>query len=538
MSSQLLAAADVTVGAVLLGTSGVVLLGASGRGRAGRRGGQRHGAVRRGDRTGARGGRVGLVMALAAGCWFLGSIVPGLVFLHRGAMAQLHLSYPTGRLHRRSAAVTVVAAYAAALYEGFADAAWLTGGLAVLVAVAAVDVFARTSGTARSAGRPALAAALVFALVLAVSAADVALGLGWDLQVALAYDAVLCAVAVWLAADLRYGRWTDATVAALVTRLGGGGGMADLRAALARALGDPALVIGYRIPGHAGYVDASGRPVDVPPQDGRPLDGDPRGRVATPVEDDGEMVAVLLHDPAVLQDERLLDAAKAAVRLTVANARMQAEARARVDRLATARRRIVEAADEQRRVLAQQLGGGAERNLAAADRHLAELAASSDGEVRAEVDAVRAEVAAGRAELRSFAHGVRPRSLHEGGLAAALPELADRAGLPVTVTVRIGRLEPSLEAAAYFVCAEALTNVRKHARATRAGVACVPEGNGVAVRVTDDGRGGADPGGSGLRGLADRVAALDGRLRVGEQAAGGTVVEAVFPVRGGGARCE
>ncbi|MFE6174620.1 sensor histidine kinase [Streptomyces sp. NPDC056464] len=505
MASQLLAAADVTVGVVLLGASAVAW------------------AVRRGS-------RVGPVMAIAGGCWFLGSVFPGLVFLHRGAMAHLHLSYPTGRLHRRPAATAVVAAYAAAVYEGFADAAWLTGGLAVLIAVVAVDTFVRTSGTARKAGRPALAAALVFAAVLALGTANARLGLEADLEVALAYDAALCAVAVWLTVDLLYGRWTDATIAELVTQLGGRGGNADLRAVLARTLGDPSLVIGYRVPGQEAYVDEAGRPLDVVAA----------GRVLTSVEDDGEPVAVLLHDPAVLEDGRLLDGAKAALRLTVANARMRAEARARFDRLAAARRRLVQTADEQRRVLAQQVSCGAERNLAEADRLLAELESAAVGEVRGEVGAIRAEVAAGRQELRSFAHGIRPRSLHDGGLGAALPELADRAGLPVSVTVGIdiGRLEPSLEAAAYFVCAEALTNVRKHARASCVSIECVQQGDGLTVRVADDGRGGADPGGSGLRGLADRVAALGGRLRVTERAAGGTVVEAGFPVKGGGALCE
>lgn len=234
-------------------------------------------------------------MAMAGACWFLGSVFPGLVFLHRGPLVHLHLSCPIGRLHRRPAAVVVLAAYAAAVYEGFARTPWLTVGLSALFVAAAHDVFARTSGPARRAGRSALAAALVFAGVLALGSANVLLEWGADRAVVLVYDAAVCLVVIWLTVDLLYGRWTEATVSDLVTQLGRRTDTAGLQAQLARALGDPGLTLGYWVPWQHAYVDETGRRLEV--------DGRTTGRVATAVENDGEPVAVLIHDPGTGRPE-------------------------------------------------------------------------------------------------------------------------------------------------------------------------------------------------------------------------------------------
>src|SRR5215467_1486844 len=220
MPTLLFSVADVAVGVVLLGAAAA-------------------------SWSAKRTSRVGLIMAMAGVCWFLGSAVPSMIFLHRGPMVHLHLSYPTGRLRGRLALPVVVASYAAAIYEGFARSAWLTGGLSALIAVAAGDVFTRTSGPARKAGGPALAAAVTFAGVLALSSVNVLLHLEADVEVALGYDIAVCAVVAWLAADLRYGRWTEAAIADLVTHLGGRTDTSGLQADLRRALGDPTLTIGY-----------------------------------------------------------------------------------------------------------------------------------------------------------------------------------------------------------------------------------------------------------------------------------------------------
>ncbi|NUV63147.1 hypothetical protein [Streptomyces sp. CAI-85] len=499
MPDRVLSLADTAVGAALLGSGAAAW-------------------------AGRRRSRVGPLMALAGVCWFLGSALPGLVFLHRAPLVHLHLSYPTGRLHRRPTAVVVLAACAATVYEGFARAPGLTVGLSALVVTAALDVFARTSGPARRAGRSALAAALVFAGVLALGSANVLLGWGADRAVLLVYDAAVCLVAIWLTVDLLYGRWTEATVSDLVTQLGHRTDTDGLQVQLARALGDPGLTLGYWVPWQQTYLDEQGRPLDVARRTA--------GRVTTTVEDDGEPVAVLIHDPAVRDDPQLVRGAVAALRLTVANARMRAEARARMAELAASRRRIVEAADAQRRALEAELAAGAQRHLVQARLHLAALEAESGDELHAVLEEVRAEVATALCELAQFAQGVRPRSLTTGGLGTALPLLAERAGLPVSVTVGVERLPPPIEAAAYFVCAEALTNVAKHAAATGASVEVVGEAGHVVVRVTDDGRGGADAEGSGLRGIADRVEALGGSITVGGGVAGGTLLVARIPTEG------
>jgi signal transduction histidine kinase len=135
-------------------------------------------------------------------------------------------------------------------------------------------------------------------------------------------------------------------------------------------------------------------------------------------------------------------------------------------------------------------------------------------------------------ELRELAHGILPTVLTRGGLRAGVDALASRTPVPVEVDVSVGRLPIAVEATAYFVVAEALTNVAKHARAGRAEVMARIEDGALAVEVRDDGVGGARPDGSGLLGLADRLAALDGRLGVESPADGGTLVSAAIPLPG------
>jgi signal transduction histidine kinase len=228
----------------------------------------------------------------------------------------------------------------------------------------------------------------------------------------------------------------------------------------------------------------------------------------------------------------LVDGVAAVAQLAVTNARLRAEVRARVAELAASRRRIVEAGDAQRSQLEQALATGAERRLAEVDRLLTELVPVAAMTGLAEV---RAEVHGARTDLHAFAQGVRPTALGAGGLPAALPVLAARSGVPVTLTVTVGRLPPAVESALYFVCSEALTNVGKHAAATRVTVVARRHGDDATVlTVEDDGVGGADPRGSGLRGLTDRVEAFGGTLVVTDGPAGGTVLTARIPTQPGG----
>ena len=134
-------------------------------------------------------------------------------------------------------------------------------------------------------------------------------------------------------------------------------------------------------------------------------------------------------------------------------------------------------------------------------------------------------------ELRELAHGILPAVLTRGGLRAGVQALASRMPLPVEIDVSVGRLPAAVEATAYFVAAEALTNVAKHSRAGHASVTAAVEDGTLHVHVRDDGAGGARPDGSGLLGLADRLAVLDGRLRVESPADGGTLIAADIPLR-------
>jgi signal transduction histidine kinase len=248
------------------------------------------------------------------------------------------------------------------------------------------------------------------------------------------------------------------------------------------------------------------------------------------VTDGGRAAAVLLHSATVAEDRALLEGAVAAARLAVGSSRMRLEAEARAVQLADARRRLVEVADEQRRALATELADGADRHLEAVAGHLARVETSDDPVLADALVTLRSETAQARSEVRELLAGIRPLSLEAGGLPAALAELGGRAPLAVDVRADVGRLSPAAESALYFVCAEALTNAAKHAGAERVAIEVGQQEDQVVLAVTDDGRGGADPRGSGLRGLADRVESLGGFFAVGDAPHGGTRVEARLPV--------
>jgi signal transduction histidine kinase len=296
-----------------------------------------------------------------------------------------------------------------------------------------------------------------------------------------------------------------------------------LRDALARTVGDPGLDIAYRVNGK--WVDEAGQPVPLP------AEKQSGTRVVTLVEDGGTPVAALVHDPAALRDETLARSVAAAVRLAVANVRLQTDVAARVREVSASRRRLLEAGDKQRRRLREQLRGGAEQSLANVSRELAELAAARDGEPAVALTELVEELNAARADLAQFAQGVHPKALTERGLSAALSELAAQAAVPVVVDAPSRRFPAPQEATAYFVCSEALANVAKYAEASGVSIDVVAADSRLVVRVADDGRGGAHPArGSGLRGLADRVDALGGTLSVSSPLGAGTRLQAELPI--------
>jgi PAS domain S-box-containing protein len=206
--------------------------------------------------------------------------------------------------------------------------------------------------------------------------------------------------------------------------------------------------------------------------------------------------------------------------------RKQAEAE-----LAASRIRIVDAADEARRKIERDLHDGAQQRLVRIALQLALARAHvADPVAGPLLDELSQELQTALAELRDLARGIHPAILTDFGLRTALEGLADRAPVPVALRVDLAeRLPPSLEAAAYFIAAEALTNVAKYARASMASVSVGWEGEQLLVEIADDGVGGADPaGGSGLRGLADRVEAIGGTLAVVSPPGRGTRVRALF----------
>ena len=298
-----------------------------------------------------------------------------------------------------------------------------------------------------------------------------------------------------------------------------------VRELLAESLGDRSVAIAYWLPDREAFVDEAGHPVALPEPGS--------GRAWTAVEQDGRPVAAIVHDAALDTSPELVEAAAAAASLAIDNERLKADLRARVEDLRVSRVRIVEAADEARRRIERDLHDGAQQQLLALALELRVLRASiSDPEAGPLVDGLGVRLEAALSELRELARGIHPAILTRSGLDPAIASLADRSPVPVAVESAIdGRLAPAVEAAAYFVVAEALTNVARYADAAGARVELRGDGNGgIVVVVADDGVGGADPdAGSGLRGLQDRLAVVDGVLAIDSPPGAGTRLEATIP---------
>jgi signal transduction histidine kinase len=315
-------------------------------------------------------------------------------------------------------------------------------------------------------------------------------------------------------------------VAGLVVELGESATPVDLREALGRALGDPSLELAYWVPATARYVDSSGRPVELPHPE--------TGRAATVVEREGETIAALIHDPAVSDNSELVQSVCAAAALTLENARLQAELRARLTELQASRARLVEATESERRRIERDLHDGTQQRLVsiAMSLGLAESKLAADRPaVEPALREARDALAVALDELRELTQGIRPAILVERGLGAALDDLSRRAGLPVKLHISVAvRLPGKVESAAYFVASEALTNAAKHSHASDVHLSASVREGVLTIEISDDGIGGAVPGGgTGLRGLADRVEALGGRLTVSSPPGRGTSLRTELP---------
>jgi signal transduction histidine kinase len=300
----------------------------------------------------------------------------------------------------------------------------------------------------------------------------------------------------------------------------------ELQAPLAAALGDPTLTVAYPQP-DGSHADAAGRPVALP--------GPDADRSVAPVLRDGVQVAALVYDRALDDDPELIDAVGAAAVIALDNHRLQAEARARLAELQRSRERIIAAGDAARRRIERDLHDGAQQRLVtlALQLSLIQRRIREDPDDAAVlVGSASDELARSLAELRELARGIHPAAL-DHGLDIALEALATRSAVPTTVQVEPGPVLPEPVAlAAYFVVCEALANAAKHARASAASIRVLRRDAAAVVEIADDGVGGADEsGGSGLRGLADRVEALGGTLHVRSPAGGGTTVRATLPLQ-------
>jgi signal transduction histidine kinase len=489
--------------------------------------------------------------------WTLSQLTVGLggvVFVH------LVLAFPTGRLEDRLDRRFVTAAYLwlavthlawllvwkpPATLVGFsprnpfvvlpdATLATLFGPIAnaVLAAVLLVGVsiglvrhWGRAGPVERRALLPVLLAAPVQLALMVVWQLAGANPAEWgDLRVVLQSPVVALAGLLFPVAyllGLLRARLARAGVADLAVELGRGVPLGGLEATLARALGDPSLELAFPAPAGDGLVRADGQPFEQPPPG--------RGRGAARIERGGGLLAVLVYDQAIeREDPGRIDAVGSVAGLALGNERLAAQVRAQLEEVRASRTRIVEAADAERRRIERDLHDGAQQRLVALALRL-DQARGTEISREQLIDDTTAELLAAIAEVRDLARGVHPPILTDAGLVAAVEALVERTPFPVRVDAAEGRYPPEVEAAAYFVVAEGLTNVARHAGASEARVSVQTEPGCLVVSVADDGRGGADATGSGLRGLSDRLEALDGELTVTSAPDAGTTLLARLP---------
>ena len=348
----------------------------------------------------------------------------------------------------------------------------------------------------------------------------------WGALPADVYFASMAAVPVAVMFVFLQRRLARGMVAGLVVELGDSSASPDLRGALAHALGDPSLQVAFWFGADQRYVDGDGRVVKLPELGS--------GRGSTFVEHDGQPIAVLLHDPVLEHNAELVQSVCAAAGLALENERLHAELRARLVELQASRARLVQATDSERRRIERDLHDGTQQRLVSIAMSLGLLETRLPAQattVQPLVRETREALALALAELRELTHGINPPLLTERGLPVALDELCRRAALPAHLELTLDRRLPDqVESAAYFVASEALTNAAKHSHGKEVRVAASCEGHDLILEVSDDGIGGAGvAGGSGLRGLADRVEALGGRFTLSSPPGRGTSLRAEIP---------
>jgi signal transduction histidine kinase len=491
----------------------------------------------------------GLQFSTAALPYTLGmtfDLLVAVLFLH------IFLAFPSGRLERPAERVLVGAGYAIAIGLQLVKMGLGAGGpdnlLAVVTELGAVNTLedvellalsaimlaglpllvARRRAPGHSLRRPIALLVDIFALTLVMLALLLVAGaFAWpsfETIRRITFGVIGIAPVAFLI-GLLSARLARSSVADLLIELRRNPAPADLPAVFGRALRDPSVTLAYWLPEYGSWADLDGRPVQLP-EDGS-------GRAVTVIHGDGAPLAALVHDGSLNDEPELLDAVSAAAGIALENGRLNAELHARLEELSGSRARVIEAGQKERQRLERNLHDGAQQRLIALslDLRMLERRLDGDAEARTRIDEARREISLSLDELRDVARGIHPAVVSGHGLAVALESLAARATVPVRLSIELDdRVGERVEVAAYYVVSESLANIGKHAHASSASIGVARADGQLIVEVVDDGVGGADSeGGSGLRGLADRVEALGGRLRVWTPRGGGTRVRAEMP---------
>jgi signal transduction histidine kinase len=498
-----------------------------------------------------------LQAANGAFLYTVGSLLAAVVL---AVFVHLLLAYPSGRLRSRFERRLVAAGYILAVLANTVSLLFdphpqcdqcptslllvtaspqtasiltaLTDIAALLLLGAAAVLMVRHWRTASIAARRGLGSILAvgggIVLLLAVAFAVDPLSHRLESGVASVAGLLFATVPFLFVAELLRSRLARGGIAAFLVDAAGSSSVGVAEARLRRVLGDPSVRLGVWFLERRAFVGADGAPFSS--------DAVAPNRVAIGLEDElGRPLALLEHDEALLDERELLDGALAGARLALQRDRLQWELKMQLRELKRSRVRLVEAADTERRRLERNLHDGAQQRLVSLSLalRLAQVKLRSDPDATETLLAGAAEeLALALQELRELARGLHPAILADRGLAAALESLSDRSAVPVELSISCaGRLAEPIEVAAYYVVSEALANVAKYAGATDARVTVTKTDTTLHLEVADNGVGGADPSeGSGLRGLVDRVDALDGLLEIVSPPGGGTRVRAELPL--------
>jgi signal transduction histidine kinase len=480
-----------------------------------------------------RGSRLGVIVELAAFAWFLPNfrtaafgplalLATSALLLHRAVLFHAIVAFPRGRVTRMGERIIIVLAYASSL--GALALPAIVWSVAALMAFVAI-VITRT-GPTRDAGGRALPTMVLFGFVIGSTNLFRLLVGDPSSRLALvhAYEAGVAAVGVVLTVSvIRYrSRLAGLTAAVVELTQGRAGYLRDL---LATALRDPSVEVAFAVDGAGAttWVDELGRPIDTLQATGT--------RTVIPIRVDGRPVAELACESYVADEPALRQSIETAARLAASNARLRAGLRSEAEELRASQLRLLSAADDQRVALAQQLERGAGASLLEVGPLLDAVPAEADPAVRAAVDRSRARSEGLVAGLRSLSAGLGPADLRNNGLENALSQLGAGFEGRFDLDMNAPDLPDGLAAATYFICAEGIANAMKHASATEVCVTVEQRGDRVVISIVDDGPGGASiEAGSGLRGLADRAAALGGSLSIVSPPDAGTRITVDLPL--------